>query len=226
MARQNALTGLANRYGSDKGDAVLDRHCYTRIYEPLLSPLAGRKARLLELGVCHPFNRGTPRALASLRTWSEYLGPASEIVGIDVDLSGLDEAVRPDNVTLHQADAGDRDALKSIVGDDRFDIVIDDASHAAPQQQVSLGALAGSIKPGGCYCIEDLHWSPPGTARTPPTRHVLLKLLLEGVAVSPMLVDDEARTLERRVDDIRFYDSLSPRDPLSHGMALAVIRFR
>jgi len=42
-----------------------------------------------------------------------------------------------------------------------FDIIIDDASHASYHQQNSFKVLFPSLRPGGLYIIEDLHWQSP-----------------------------------------------------------------
>jgi hypothetical protein len=121
-----------------------------------------------------------------------------------------------------QGDAGSRDDLAKL--GTGFDIVIDDASHASEHQQVALGWLANHMNADGLYIIEDLHWQPEWSSG-PLTRNVLGELRATGQFRSPHVSNDEALTISHRVKQIRFYDSLCPRNVLEHGEAMAVLRF-
>lgn len=209
MAR-NRLTDLANIHGSDKGDKHFDRHHYTRIYDPLFEPLTYEPIKFLELGLSHPGNRKEGKH--SLPIWEAYF-PRAEIVGFDIE--EIPGAI--------QGDASNRDDLAKCGSG--FDIVIDDASHASEHQQICLGHFAQHMNPGGLYIIEDLHWQPEWS-RGPKTRTVL-NCLRAGIGFrSPYVSDAEKAVIESRVESVRFFDSLCPRDRIEHGEALAVIRFR
>ena len=42
-----------------------------------------------------------------------------------------------------------------------YDVIIDDASHASPHQQLAFRHLFPRLRSGGLYIIEDLHWQSP-----------------------------------------------------------------
>ena len=70
-----SLTGLADLYGSDKGNI---KHLYTPVYEKLIADLTNNRRiarlRIGEIGVA---------CGASLRMWANYL-PQSQIEGFDI----------------------------------------------------------------------------------------------------------------------------------------------
>jgi hypothetical protein len=208
------LTLLANQYGSDKGTQHLDRHGYTRIYSALLQEHRSKPIRLLEIGLLHPgdarWRKGRLNTVPSLMMWSSYL-PSAHIFGFDIaDFS----AVSVPRVSIYRGDASSRqDLLEMILATGgQFDIIIDDASHASPHQQIALGVLFEHVSPGGLYVIEDLHWQPLELEHpdAPKTREFLRRLSVQGAACSPYLAHSETLYLETHVERIAFFDSLSP----------------
>lgn len=219
------LTALANRYGSDKGNQHFDQHCYTRIYSELFRELRTRPIRLLEIGLLHPcdsaWRAGNVHTAPSLMMWSHYF-PYGRIFGFDIaDFS----VVSIPRVSIYRGDASSRQDLGLMISSSggRFDIIIDDASHASRDQQIALGTLFEHVSPGGLYIIEDLQVSDK-EVEAPKTREFLRKLGLERTARSPYLTDSEARYLEINVERIAFYDSLSPGgEQHKYPEALAVV---
>ena len=113
------------------------------------SLISAKPVRLLEIGVQ---NGG------SLQIWSKYLPPGSIMVGIDIDPACA--GFRPEtNISILIGDAGDKVAIDRILGDAKFDIIIDDASHRSDHVVSTFNACFGRLNCGGLYIVEDLHCS-------------------------------------------------------------------
>ena len=175
------LTGLANKYGSDKGDVVGNKHYYTQFYQFLFEEFRCESFEFMEIGLL----RGGPEVGApasrdgsdvpSVRMWLDYF-PNGYCHGIDIsDFS----AITLERFRFHQGDIGldvDRARLQAELPSLR--LVIDDASHASYHQQVAFAAFWPLVEPGGYYIIEDLDWQPEVYQSTLPqcklTRDVFL----------------------------------------------------
>jgi len=125
-------------------------HGYTRYYDAHFAAIRNRALKVLEVGLL----RG-----ASLKMWRDYF-PNAEIVGADV---------RSDRWTRH---CGTMKNTKVFIGDEReaafrktladygqYDVVIDDASHAPPDQLQLWQTLWPRLRRHGWYVIEDIHQS-------------------------------------------------------------------
>lgn len=222
---------LADRLGSDKGSRHLCAHRYTEVYEQLFASLRGRALRLLEVGLMHGqtqhdyAGRFDEIGCPSLRMWAEYF-PSARIFGLDiVDF----RALAADRIAIGMADQGRRETLEAHAAatGGRFDIIIDDGSHASHHQQITLGALFRHLVPGGLYCIEDLHYQPanlelPGIT---PTREFLRGLTEGRRGDRSPLLQAELGYLVDHVESLRFFDSQSGNWPQEvRTGALAVIR--
>ena len=135
------LTRLADRYGTDKGDACGERHGYTHVYGRLFAPLRELPIAVLELGVA---------AGASLRMWADWF-PRARIYGID-DRPPPD--LGHERITVV---AGDCRQPPPELRDLAFDLVVDDASHRSSATLLALDAWRFRVRPFGFYVIEDLH---------------------------------------------------------------------
>ncbi|MCX2933911.1 class I SAM-dependent methyltransferase [Mycobacterium sp. CVI_P3] len=147
------LSEIMDTNRSDKGTATGEAHGYTAYYERWLEALRNEPLRVLEIGVCDPRMPG-----ASLKGWYEYF-PHAKIFGYDiVDGHRFDN----DRVVTFVGDQSDRRDLERFVefSGGEFDVIIDDGSHRAMHQQVSLAYLFPHLKPGGQYIIEDMHVAP------------------------------------------------------------------
>jgi hypothetical protein len=142
------LTILANKYKTDKGTDVGEKHYYTKDYFEILNRLKNEKFILLEIGI----HDGS-----SLKMWSDFFINA-EIYGIDKhNCSNLNTS----RIICLQADQGNREELKSVLKsiNKEIDVLIDDGGHHMSQQQISLAILLPFLKNDGFYFIEDLHTS-------------------------------------------------------------------
>lgn len=227
------LTRLANQYHSDKGTAFGCAHGYTRIYQAILEPARMSALRLAEIGLLHGRTQAEgPDAIArhgcpSLRMWADYL-PHAEIHGLDiVDFT----AFASDRIKISRGDQGSRADLNQFAqsASGKFDIIIDDGSHASHHQQITLGTLFPYLADGGYYVVEDLHFQPaefeiPGIAKT---RDFLISLSTRQAGLKIALEQNEFHHLLNNIQSIQLFDSISTRWPLSTTIdALAVIRKR
>lgn len=134
-----------------KGRPLIDR------YERLAADLLPR--RIVELGIC----RGGSTAFLAL-----LMGP-DRLVALDIEPTpvpeldefierrGLGDVVRP-HYGVDQADTATLDRIVAAeFGDDRLDLVVDDASHRMGPTVASFDALFPRLSPGGVFVIED--WS-------------------------------------------------------------------
>ena len=158
------LTALANRSLTDKGSVTGQGHGYTLLYDLLFAPRRLEPLTLCEIGLCiggpeveDGAIERTVSALPSVSMWLEYF-PKAHVVGVDIsDFSAFES----DRFKFVQADAGDAKQLAKVADlDVKFDIVIDDGSHAAFHQQQTFLSLFPLVKPGGLFIIEDMQWQP------------------------------------------------------------------
>jgi hypothetical protein len=228
---QDGLASLANYYLSDKGTGHRCGHGYTRIYSHLLAPVRTVPLRMLEIGLVHLLDQSDPAispdqlGCPSLRMWSEYL-PLAEIHGLDiVDFTRFSGG----NIHVWNGDQGDRNFLAALgnKASGKFDLIIDDGSHASHHQQVSLATLFEFVADGGIYVIEDLHFQPIEleVSGITKTRDFLYNFRgMQGrisLAISPAELD----SLARNIESIHFFDSISPLwPPTATADAIAVIQ--
>ncbi len=193
-AKNENLTDLADRYGSDKGSI---KHRYTELYHMLFHPYRRRKINFLEMGLLiggpeHGIDKDRETTdVPSIRMWLEYF-PKANIHGLDVsDFSWF----KHERFTFHRCDMDDRaEIAKTMQNMAAPDIVIDDASHASHHQQNAFLDIFPKLKSGGLYVIEDLRWQPdpyevPGITKTA----ALLRSFIDNRTFShtdPAIADD------------------------------------
>lgn len=131
------------QFGTDK----MSMHSYFDTYDTLLSKLRSRSGvKILENGI---------QTGAFLRTLAEYL-PNAEIYGVDITLQDLKYCSTNDpRIHLYEMDGTLSSTAKHI--GEKFDVIIEDASHLPEHQVASLDAFAPYIKDDGIYIIEDIN---------------------------------------------------------------------
>lgn len=121
------------------------KHNYTRYYDAHIN--SHKPTNILEIGV----KRG-----ASLLLWKTVF-PKARVSGIDIkDVSDKRILRKNKDLNLYVGEQSDRRFLKTVVGDSKFDLIIDDGSHRPEDQLASLEFLWPYISKGGFYVIEDL----------------------------------------------------------------------
>ncbi|MDE1158062.1 MAG: glycosyltransferase [Neorhizobium sp.] len=211
ILQPNWLTELAAESVSDKGAVYRDRlgHHYTRIYHELFRSRTLERIRILEIGLCRGRVEGWVQdQVPSLQMWLRYF-PNAEVVGADIeDFSWFSHP----RAKIFQVDQGDRHKLNALARDGgKFDIIIDDASHASIHQHLTLGVLFPQLNKGGFFIIEDLDWQPPeipseGAALM---KDVLYVLKRDGQLISTVMTPAEARFIADEVGQVYLNESFS-----------------
>jgi hypothetical protein len=142
--------GSANRLGAffdarTTGRGIVKWRHYFEIYDRHLAKFVGEPAKLLEVGIY---------AGGSLDMWREYLGPGSELYGVDID----PYCTRFEEATVSIGDQANRVFWQTFGAETPpLDIVIDDGGHTVEQQRVTMEELLPHLRPGGVYICEDIH---------------------------------------------------------------------
>jgi hypothetical protein len=152
-----ALSGLFDLYGSDKGEF----HRYSPVYSELISQLGNSQLNILEIGLgtnntdtlSNMGAHGSPGA--SLRAWRDFC-PDSTIVGCDIDERILFDE---ESISTFHLDQTDSDSWKTFIEKQNhrlFDLIIDDGLHS-PMANLKTVLHAGNLlKRGGILVIEDI----------------------------------------------------------------------
>lgn len=141
------LTKLAEKFNTDKLT-----HGYIPYYEDYFFNFLDKNERinLLEIGVWFG---------ASIRMWHEFLNTICpdkfNLYGIDIDTKDIPSDL-PSDVKIFIGNQADHFFVNSL--NFKWNIIIDDASHNAPDQMLSLKYFfLNKLEHGGLYVIEDLH---------------------------------------------------------------------
>jgi demethylmacrocin O-methyltransferase len=135
------LTEIGIKHNTDKATY----HLYTDHYDEIFAQY--NNPRILEIGVAD---------FGSISTYLEYYDNPY-VVGMDIEdktryVNSQWKFVQGDQTNIN-------DLEKCILGEDFFDIIIEDGGHTMKQQQITFGYLINHIKSGGFYILEDLHTS-------------------------------------------------------------------
>lgn len=211
------LTELANRYNSDKGNEYKCAHHYTQHYQPIFEKLAKQKGlSLLEIGL----NRDDTSDVPSLRMYRDFFGPKAMLCGMDIRPEF--KRFEDDGFVIF---IGDQSKSKDLVqcADFSFSIVIDDGSHASSHQQITLRELWKTVRPGGFYVIEDLHWQPFAEG-CPSTRSLCEQWMLGSPMISEHIGEQWAKQFISECQDMALLPSFSklhPSDLTSKALFIA-----
>ncbi len=157
----DSLDEIAIRNGTDKA-TVFTRtyakpHGYTPHLEVFFAPMRDKPINLLEIGV---------GGGESVRTWLEYF-PNAQIHGIDfvqdTNIWNTPKGRPHERYTFCHGDQSCSTfwaCYLANLGDGKFDVVIDDGSHLAPDIMKTFEVLWPRLNPGGIYEIEDLGVAP------------------------------------------------------------------
>jgi hypothetical protein len=225
------LTFLANRFGSDKGNAVGNAHNFTKLYAFLLEAWRRDKFHMLELGL--QGGGGDPMVyldpdrsvsdVPSVRMWLEYF-PRARCVGFDcADFSRI-RLPRFIFIRGNLSSSDDLARLANAVPELR--LVVDDASHASYHQQVAFAWLFERVQPNGFYVIEDLDYQPPYESKLPACRksyQVFAEFLRSGSLALPGVGARRARKIASLVRNVFIHRNASP-GPAAGSMKLIAIQ--
>jgi len=142
------LVELFDKYKCDKGSL---RHRYDRVYEPTLEHLRDKEFNMLEIGIF----KGN-----STEAWREYF-PKANFYGIDIFTRLNPEEIpvlNKSRVKWCKCDSikGPNDDFKKMVGDIKFDVIIDDGLHTHDAQKKTFENFIPYLSSNGIYFIEDV----------------------------------------------------------------------
>jgi hypothetical protein len=225
------LTFLANRFGSDKGDAVGNAHNFTLLYAFLLEAWRNDEFCMLELGLQrgdgNPLVYLDPYRLVSdvpsVRMWLGYF-PRARCIGFDAaDFTGI-TIPRFEFIRGNLSEGADLKRLAQLVPSLR--LVVDDASHASYHQQCAFVYLFDKVEPNGFYIIEDLDYQPPYETQLPETLktyEVFERFLLSNKLTLPEIDAQRADALAAQIRSIFIHRNCSP-GPAAGSMKLIAIQ--
>lgn len=145
----DAMKSLAEIYQSyqspeshgDKGTV----HSYIPVYEELLAPY--RKCKnVLEIGILNG---------QSLQMWEEYF-PDSNVYGIDITDKDLKPLIASGKHNIRIFNACDAAKVEEHFGGMKFDVIIEDASHALADQLKLYKNFKHHLTENGIYIVEDV----------------------------------------------------------------------
>ena len=152
------MEDLFNEYGSDKA-----RNGYVPLYSTLLNHRRSQPVSLLEIGIgtmiegVHSSMVGYAlpnyKPGGSLRAWRDYF-PNGNIVGLDVQ---PDTQFEEERITTHLCNSTDKGDVVKVLNGQKFDVIIDDGSHAALDQVSTLHNILPYLRSDGVYVVEDVH---------------------------------------------------------------------
>lgn len=166
VERKLDLGQLFRYYGSDK-----DINGYTSVYHTLFDHLKDKPITMLEIGIgtmipgAHSsmvgYARSDYKPGGSLRAWRDYFVNGN-LYGADVqkDTQFSDEQ----RITTYLCDSTNPEQVRAMIGtmgNVKFDIILDDGSHADVNQLKTLANFYPHLKENGIYIIEDIY---PGSS--------------------------------------------------------------
>lgn len=135
-----SLQEIGLKHGTDKAHF----HKYLDFYEEHLP--RNSVYRLLEIGILGG---------ASLKTWREWLPETALVEGWDID-----PQVQVEGCSIKRVDQANPEQLLTAVGNENWDVILDDGGHTPQMMQTSFSVLFPYCT---YYVIEDLHapWVHP-----------------------------------------------------------------
>ncbi len=167
LGRPNELISLAQTYGTDKGSLARKgnlpwaAHSYTDLYSLLFAHCRNGVKAVLECGIGSndPTIDGyfieNAKPGASLRMWKDFF-PNAQIFGIDIDPKSLFQEER---IVTRLVDQESRESILNFVseiGDQKFDLIIDDGLHTFNAGCMLFENVFSILKSEGLYAIEDV----------------------------------------------------------------------
>lgn len=129
-----------------KSDKV-SHHGYHRFYERFLAPFVGKNILMLELGYENGY---------SIELWKKYFE--------EVRIHSIDISENPNDARIEkyfQIDQSSTEQLENFTNSnlEKYDFIIDDASHVPLHQWETFIQFFEILKDGGIYIIEDVETS-------------------------------------------------------------------
>jgi hypothetical protein len=195
------LNDIGIKHGTDKSTLLSG---YLDKYEKYIDN-PKKVNGLLEIGLkCGSAWKHGESAFPSLMMWREYF-PKAAIFGADIKPITSHE----ERITVYNCDQSDTNQLKGLAAIlPKLDIIIDDGSHKAWDQQISFKYLNHLLPVGGIYVIEDLQSVRNNKKDIPLTVNVLK-------AIRNKFKPDHHFGGDIKNYEINIYDCLTCKDNIS-----------
>lgn len=155
------LCHLGRQAGTDKSPYNTcigkHKHPYTAIYDMILSPLRHKSIHFAEIGIAY----GDSAAM-----WFNYFSNPAKLYFFDYKdepiqcMKNMNLSPEPYLGLMDVSIDGDiTRGLKTAIGDELFDIILDDSSHVFEDQIRIIREAWPFIKPGGMLIVEDINRS-------------------------------------------------------------------
>jgi hypothetical protein len=193
-----SLLQIADFEKSDKGSTTNCGHRYIDYYEDLLKDFIGnfRNISILEYGLNHYSSNSIP----SFNLWKTLFRKKLYYVGFDKNKDFFKYNNHKEDVYIYND--------LTLCNNHTYDMIIDDESHSSKSQQFALKTVWKSLKPGGIYCIESLHWQPPYDVGI-KTKDLLLEWKNGNKITSDSINEDELNIIYNEISSIDFFPSKS-----------------
>lgn len=211
------LTEIANCCGTDKGTVKDEAHGFTEFYDSVFREYReraiknGEKLNILEVGV---------QFGGSLHMFNSYFGDCANVYGIDIDIS-QNQYINEKNV-LCNVDANSKESITKFldeIGNVKFDIILDDASHISEHQIHTFLYLYKNLNKDGIYIIEDLHTGLYDKQNS-PLYYLLFKDKLY------FMTDEEHAEFINAIDDVTIYSRNNPKGAFMNQSVTSIIRIK
>jgi hypothetical protein len=170
---------------------------YFPIYESHLNRFINRSVSVLEIGVLDG---------GSLSMWRNYLGPHSQILGIDIN----HEAKQHEDfqIIVEIGDQSDVDFLATMYEKyGPFDIVIDDGSHKQSDLIATFSYFKDKMPQNSVYIIEDTHTADISSYEDSET-DIFEYLHPISRGLSARYAGDDFSVMGSALSSVNFYDSI------------------
>lgn len=199
------LNEIFKEFNCDKGfsfkfqNKEIFSHQYSEFYEKKLKDFKNKNINILEIG------SHDGKGIASFY----YYFPKAKIVGANINPFQL--KYKSKRIREIYVDVASKEVLKNLSGylTNKFDIIIDDASHNIRDIFITLSVFFKKLNNGGYYIIEDIdqhkvftELNPNSTKFTP--LEFLKKLSNNENAVSEYLSNDEIDYLKKNIKEYYF----------------------
>ena len=210
------LTIIANECNTDKGTVKDECHGFSEFYNNIFDEIRqkaiteNQKVNILEIGVQYG---------PSLEMFNKFFNYNCNIYGCDINI-GQNMYTAP-NVYTYQLDANSKDSINGFlnqIGNIKFDIILDDASHISAHQIHTLLYLYKNIKEDGIYVLEDLHCGLHERTDSP------LYYLMFNNKLS-FMTDRENEELKKIIHDIEIYCHYNEKSNFEKKSITSIIRF-
>jgi len=170
---------------------------YFPIYESHLNRFINRSVRILEIGVLDG---------GSLTMWRNYLGPYSQIIGIDINPESKQH--EDFQISVEIGDQSDINFLTKVYDKyGPFDIVIDDGSHKQSDLISTFSFLKDKMPQNSVYIIEDTHTADIASYQDSET-DIFEYLYPISRSLSAQYAGEEFSVMSSALSSVTFYDSI------------------